>query len=208
MTALPPYPSATGTHEAAASTRHALPTIVLHWASALLVVAAFVLAWVRDAADDKPLRAVLLFGHSQVGLLVLLLLALRLAARWLARGQGPVAAGPALLRWAGTAGHLGLYGLLLAQPLLGWAVMNAHGHDLLLFGAWPLPPLAEADPDLADTLAEAHETAAWALLALIGLHACAALWHHHFRRDGVLASMLPWLSAPALHISSNPHSPE
>jgi cytochrome b561 len=29
------------------------------------------------------------------------------------------------------------------------------------------------------------------LAGLIGLHAAAALWHHHVRKDGVLLAMLP-----------------
>lgn len=177
--------------------RYPTLTIALHWASALAVFGAFALAWVREAADDKPLRAALLFTHSQLGLLVLVLLVMRLAARLLAPSTVVAPPGPAWQRWASTGGHLAIYALLMAQPLLGWAVMNAHGHDALLFGAWALPGLAAPDPDLADTLAEAHETAAWALLALISLHASAALWHHYFRRDTVLASMLP-LAAPRI----------
>lgn len=187
----PPSPSRLQTSASPGPLRHPWPTIALHWASALLVAGAFVLAWLRDTADDKPLRAVLLFSHSQLGLLVGLLLLMRLAVRVMNRANAPAIEMPAWQRWAGAGGHLALYALLLAQPLLGWAVMNAHGHDPLLFGAWPLPSLANPDPDLADTLAEYHETTAWAMLALIGLHASAALWHHFARGDAVLASMLP-----------------
>lgn len=39
--------------------------------------------------------------------------------------------------------------------------------------------------------AHLHEIGAWALLALIGLHA-AALLHGLLLRDGVLQRMLPW----------------
>ena len=37
-----------------------------------------------------------------------------------------------------------------------------------------------------------HELAAWMLLALIGIHAAAALFHGLILRDGVLQRMLPW----------------
>ena len=58
-----------------------------------------------------------------------------------------------------------------------------------------LPPLVAPDDELADTLADWHAWSAWSLVALIGVHAAAALWHHFVRRDGVLNSMLPWQSA-------------
>jgi cytochrome b561 len=38
-----------------------------------------------------------------------------------------------------------------------------------------------------------HETTATALLVLVGLHVCAALFHGIVLRDGVLRSMLPAL---------------
>ena len=46
-------------------------------------------------------------------------------------------------------------------------------------------------------LGEAHETAAWALIGMVALHAAAALWHHFVRRDNVLRAMLPAFSGSA-----------
>jgi cytochrome b561 len=56
-------------------------------------------------------------------------------------------------------------------------------------GSWSLPTLLARDHDLADTLGELHEAGAFAFMALIGVHAAAALWHHHFQKDNVLRSM-------------------
>jgi cytochrome b561 len=36
-----------------------------------------------------------------------------------------------------------------------------------------------------------EELAMWTLLVLIGLHACAALYHHFARHDDTLRRMLP-----------------
>jgi len=61
------------------------------------------------------------------------------------------------------------------------------------FGALPLPDLVGKDRALAKILKELHAGSVNLLLALVVLHATAALYHQHFRHDGVLARMVPWL---------------
>lgn len=164
-------------------------TLAAHWLSALAVILAFGLIWIREALDEDALGKLLLAWHRQLGLLVLLLLAVRLIARWRQSQQGQTL--PPLLHCASQATQWLFYLLLLAMPLLGWAMTSAQGHPLQLFNLAPLPPLLSVDPDLADSLQEWHELGATCLLGLIALHVLAALWHHWLRRDGVLASMLP-----------------
>jgi hypothetical protein len=78
---------------------------------------------------------------------------------------------------------------------------------LWLFGAVPMPSLVAPDPDVADALVDFHAWGAWALFALVGAHAGAALWHHFVRRDGVLAAMLPIGESPAISDRRNALSP-
>jgi superoxide oxidase len=54
-----------------------------------------------------------------------------------------------------------------------------------------VPALLTPDPAIRGLFQEAHELGAKALLALIGLHAGAALFHGLVLRDGVLQRMLP-----------------
>lgn len=171
--------------------RHSRATILLHWGTVGLVVFGAILIYVRDPIEDRPLRQALLDLHRQIGLLVLLALALRLAVRGLFGIVDHLRTMPVPLRWAARVSHMSLYALLLALPLLGLAASQAHGVKVLLLGALPLPGLAEADSDLADVLDEYHIWAGWAMAALVGAHALAALWHHFVRRDAVLGSMLP-----------------
>lgn len=166
-------------------------TLAAHWLSALAVSLAFGLVWVREALDEDAVGNLLLAWHRQLGLLVLLLLAVRLIAR--RRQSRQEQALPPLLHWASQATQWLFYLLLLAMPLLGWAMTSAQGHALQLFNLATLPPLLSVNPDLADSLQEWHELGASCLLGLIALHVLAALWHHAIRRDGVLASMLPLL---------------
>jgi cytochrome b561 len=164
----------------------------VHWLSALAVMAAVVLAVVHEWIDDEALARSLLAVHRQAGLTVLLLLVLRLLLRLRQdRDTTSVAQLPLLMRWAAGLMHWALYALLLAMPLLGWAMTNAQGRAVHLYGAASLPALVSVNPDLADSLQEWHAWCAWALLTLVALHIAAALFHHFVRRDAVLASMWP-----------------
>jgi cytochrome b561 len=175
----------------ASAVKHAPATMVLHWTTVMALVAAVAAIYLREVTEDKLIRQVLLEAHRQLGLLVLICVPLRIAARYLLGFANQSAGLSALLRWVAAMTHLALYAFLLALPLLGWAATSAKGIKLRLFALVPLPGLADPDPDLADTLVDFHQWGAWTLLALVGAHALAALWHHFVHCDGVLAAMLP-----------------
>lgn len=170
--------------------RHPALLIALHWASAVAIVAAFVLVLGRDLFDEKALRAMLLTGHRSVGLIVLAITAARLATRH--RRSIAQLAESGFERLASRAVHTVMYLMLLALPLLGWALSGARGHTVSLFGLIDLPALLARNVDLADQLGDIHETLAWTLLGFACVHAAAALWHHFVRGDAVLRAMLPF----------------
>jgi cytochrome b561 len=170
---------------------HPALTIALHWGTVAAIIVAVAALFIRDTLEDRFWRVVLLHVHRQLGLLVLAAVAVRIAAR-LRQGLTDHAPGMAvLLRWAATATHLVLYGLLIALPLGGWALTSAHGIALALLGIVPVPDLLAPDSELADTLSDYHIWLAWALLVFVGMHAAAAFWHHFVWRDDVLRAMLP-----------------
>ena len=177
---------------ASASTlKHSKPTIALHWLSVLLVIGAASTILIRELVEGGSLRTLLLDSHRQFGLLVLLALSARLAARF-TFGMAPTLNGsPWLVRWAAHAAHWGLYGVLLAIPMLGWALSSAHGVQLKLLGLVPLSALVGADADLADQLTDLHVLGSWLMLGMVTLHVAAALYHHVVRKDAVLTAMLP-----------------
>jgi cytochrome b561 len=177
--------------------RHSIPTIALHWATVVAILLAAGSALWRDWTTDETLRPLLMAVHKQAGLFVLLALVLRVVVRIVmgfADHAGPM---PAVMRWAAGMAHLALYALLLALPAVGLALCGASAMDVSVFGLFRLPALVEDDPDLAATLSDLHVWAAWAMLLMVVMHVAAALWHHHFRRDGVLRAMLPALAQRA-----------
>ena len=171
--------------------RHPLLIVAMHWGTVLALVALVGAMFVRDAIEDDTYRLALLHVHRQVGLLLLFAAVWRIVVR-VRKGLVNHAPNMAfLLRWAAGAMHVFLYALLLALPLVGWALTSAHGISLSFLGAIHLPALVAADSEFADTLYDYHIWLAWALLALVAAHAAAALWHHLVKRDTVLAAMVP-----------------
>jgi cytochrome b561 len=161
--------------------------VFLHWLTVLLLVIVGTLALTRDEVSGRAARQWLLEGHRHVGLLVLALAAIRIAMRIRLRPWRSIETSP-LLRAVAWLTHAALYLLLLAMPLIGWALSNAEGKPVHWLGL-TLPTLVMDDEDLADRLLAWHQGVAVALLALIALHAGAALWHHFVRRDEVLRLM-------------------
>lgn len=160
---------------------------LLHGLMALLVIAMLFIgvAMVASVGGSQPQ---LVAWHNQIGLALLVLLLVRLLVRSVtARPALPASVNTWQRHLAGLV-HLALYGLLIAQPLVGWAMQGAAGYPLRLAG-WHVPPLVDANADLYGLLRFAHSWIAYGLFALILAHAGAALVHALLHRDGVWQSM-------------------
>lgn len=169
------------------SARYPLSARLLHWAMAALLLSMLCLG---AAMVDRwqPWATTALQLHKALGLLALLLLLVRLLNRLRFRAPALPDDMPAAQRAIAHASHLGLYALMLALPLSGWAMQGAAGLPLQLFG-FVLPALVDADLARYGLLRELHAWLAYGLLALVLLHAGAALHHAWVRRDGLLARM-------------------
>lgn len=162
--------------------------VLVHWLTVLIVVSVFALVLSREFTEAKSVRQWLLHGHWYAGMTAWLLLFVRIPVRLSA--DAPQHGLPRLQQLLSAAGHGLLYVCLLLLPALGYALACArYGH--VDVAGFPLPTLIERDRDLAETLEMVHGWAGWAMLALIGLHALAALMHHHVFKDDVLRAMLP-----------------
>ena len=85
--------------------------------------------------------------------------------------------------------ELALYTLMLAQPLVGWAMVSASGQPVVIFGSFRLPRIAPFDADLYFILRQTHSVLAYALVAVIAAHVSAVLLHTLTLRDGMLSRM-------------------
>jgi cytochrome b561 len=186
--------------------KHPVLIVALHWGSVLAILVAVAAMFARDAIEDTTARQILLQVHRQLGLAVLVVVGVRILVR-LTKSLADHAPGMStIMRLAARGAHVLLYGLLVALPVVGWALTSAHDIPLSFLGVIHLPKLAAADSELADTLADYHMWLAWALLASVAMHAVAALWHHFVRRDAVLHAMLPGRSRERRRANVTPPS--
>jgi cytochrome b561 len=149
-------------------------SLLLHWASAGLLVVSFALAWSWGLPGRGPLQTSMVNWHRTVGLTILALTLARVA--WRLSGRRPGWTLPAWVRILSRSVQAVLVLLLVAVPVLGWAYSNAGGLGVT-FAGWPLPPLLPRDQYLAELTVAAHEWSANALLALVGLHVAGAIRH-------------------------------
>ncbi|MBA4112684.1 MAG: hypothetical protein C0492_04855 [Verminephrobacter sp.] len=101
---------------------------------------------------------------------------------------------PAPPAWQARLGHLvhgALYVLMIGLPLLGWLALSAKGKPAPLLWGLELPQVIAENKETSHRLKDLHEALATAGYALVGLHAAAALVHHHLVRDNTLRRMLP-----------------
>jgi superoxide oxidase len=163
----------------------------VHWSTLLLIAAAYGAVWTSHAVASKEQHAVLVELHRSLGVTVFALTLFRLGWRSHARIPSLPADLPLLQKAAARATEYILYALLLAQPMLGILHTNAQGRKIDFYLLGELPAVIGRDKTLAKQAIAAHDIVSYLLLAVIALHAAAALFHHFGRRDNVLSAMLP-----------------
>ena len=173
--------------------RFNLPARLLHWTmAAVVVVMLFIgVAMVTSVAHYHALVAL----HRPLGIGILVLAVLRLINRWRHPPPELPVDLPVWQRQAAHASHFLLYGLMLALPLVGWAMLSAAGYPIGLAGSVILPPILPRDPGVYAWLRPVHTVLAYTLFGIVIAHLGAALMHGLVRRDGVLGSIALRLTA-------------
>lgn len=173
----------------------------LHWWTVALLAVMFPLGFGMVYRGYKlggqgvwdSLTDALFTSHKALGFIILLLVIARIGYR-LRMGAPPDE--PTLEPWQKLASHVthgAIYVLLLVVPLLGLRGVSQYGARSII-GPIGLPKIAaEAPESVSGFTFWLHGVAAVALLALIGAHIGAALFHYLIRKDGVLQRMLPSL---------------
>ncbi len=175
---------------------------LLHWTMAVLVLAMLFIGVGMVASLSDYHRLVRI--HEPLGVLILVLVAIRLVNRLLSPAPPLPRDMPGLLKFAAHASHIVLYALMFAQPLVGWAMLSAAAYPIVLFGALPLPPILPHDVGLYATLRATHTVLAYALFATFIAHLSAALMHALIFRDGVFQSMASIRTLPGKPSAARP----
>jgi cytochrome b561 len=173
------------------------PAKLLHWIGAILILLLLGHGWWMTHLAPRADRFAHYAGHAALGYDLLALLILRLLWRW----THAVPALPSdLARWerlSAQAGHIGLYVLMFASTLSGWALAGTFRSPLNkdAFGI-PIPAIYPYQDRAMHELFEGwHEILSYALAALIVVHILGALRHHLVKRSDVLRRM--WFGSGA-----------
>lgn len=186
-----------------AAPRFALPSRLLHWLMAPMVIAQlFIGVTMVVALSYYP---VLLAIHRPLGVLILLFALVRLANRLRHRPPPFLSTMSGAERRVATWSEYLLYALLLVQPLTGWAMLSAARFPVTLAGPLRLPGIAPHNIDVFAVLRECHGAFAFLLFAAFTAHMCAVLFHTLVLRDRLLDRMALWRSGA---VTLQPDQPE
>ena len=165
--------------------RYGSVAIAIHWVSAAAILVQIGLGFAAASAADAAAQTGLLRAHVGLGIFVVGLTLIRLAWWLIDRRPAALAGMPSWQALSERVVRALLYFLILLLGLSGIAVLILSGAGDILFGgaSRALPDFTRFPPMAA------HIAAAAALLALAALHMLAALYHHFWRRDGLLGRM-------------------
>ena len=174
--------------------------ITLHWIMAVLLIALIAMGVYMVRLPDvgfDTLKIRLILYHKTLGMLTLALAALRLA--WRVSNVLPrlVETLPDWQKVLARFVHLSFYALMFALPITGWLMSSAGGFRISLLDLLYLPAFIGRDDYLFQVFVAVHKWLGYTLVALITVHACAALRHHFLVKDDTLRKMLPTASPRA-----------
>ncbi len=163
----------------------------LHWLIFALLAAQYALGWTMPDVHRDTKAEGLIAWHLGVGAAIIAVVLLRLI--WRAMNPVPLETKnlPPWQVFLAHATHWLLYLGLVVLLGLGWANASARGFPIALLGVVPLPPIMPVGSRIGLQAGDIHIFLSWCLLAIIGLHVLAALYHRVVLRDRVLQRMLP-----------------
>ena len=169
--------------------RYGAGAVTFHWLMFVLVVVVGTLGLLHDDWPKQTQR----FWINIHALLGLLLWFTLMARFWWRRSHRP----PPLMESVGTFSrrvstvvHFSLYALLFVTPIVGIITFVYHGR-VFDFGIFKLDFGIKSNRAIFHPTEDLHGYLAYAIFALAGIHALAALWHHFILRDKLLARMWP-----------------
>ncbi|MDE0175757.1 MAG: cytochrome b [Defluviicoccus sp.] len=170
---------------------YGLVSIFLHWVIALAMLGLVALgAWMVGLTYYDPWYNRSLALHKAFGVLVLVLAAAKFGWRIADRSPGFGPEVKAYERIGAVAMHWLLNALIVLLPVTGYLISTSEGAGIDVFGAFEVPALFAVSEGTRDLAIEVHFYMAYGLVALVALHAGAALKHHLIDRGSTLRRMI------------------
>jgi cytochrome b561 len=170
--------------------RFTLPSRLLHWSMAAMVIAQLLLGVTMVAS--LAYYPLLLAIHRPLGIAILVFAVVRLVNRLTHHPPPFLATMSPLERKIATWSERLLYALLLLQPLVGWAMLSAAHYPVILYGPLHLPGIAPHNITLYAVLRISHSVLAFLLFLTFTAHMTAVLFHTLVLRDRLIDRMALW----------------
>lgn len=166
-------------------------TRILHWSVALLIIGLIWLGWYMVGLSYyDPWYHDSLVTHRALGMLVLLLAVIKIL--WTLFSMRPDLPGSLKPweRYAAHSAHITLFVMMLLIPISGYVISTSADATIPFFYWFDIPSLFRVSEQARDLAIAIHYYLAYGTIALILIHAGAALKHQFIEKDGTLKKML------------------
>lgn len=161
---------------------------LFHWVMGITIICLLIIGFLLENLNYSFLYT----AHKALGFLILILVIPRLL--WRTNNPVPKYSKDVskIMLPAANIIHYTFYILMVAIPLSAFIASNAAQHSVSFLFLFDLPSFFDhKDQELAKTLMNIHKLLVWILLPLLGIHICAALYHHFVKKDNIMLRMLP-----------------
>jgi len=159
--------------------------VVLHWLVAILAIFLLTVGLLVFPRTPNADEVQMLGIHKMAGIFLGLFMIIRLVTRYVFKRPAPADAGHPALNVVGKVVHFLLYVGVFAMMFTGDSLDEAYGLENILKGnGGVIPENLFIYPQRF-----LHGNMAYILIALIALHAGAALYHQFIRKDHLIARM-------------------
>ncbi len=172
--------------------------VVLHWATALVILGLVALGAAMRRLDLAASTVFDLYQwHKSFGFLALALTLAHIYAR--TAFGAPETRAKKIERGLAAAVQAALFVFPMVAIFAGWLIVSTSPISVptRVFGLFVAPDIWRPDPALFNLARLAHAGAAYAILALVAVHAAGAFKHHFVDRDDTLARMIGLKQSPS-----------
>lgn len=174
--------------------RYTKIAVVLHWLLALAFLAMLASGLTMEFVKLQPAFKFKLYQwHKSLGVIVLWLVAARLAWRVFHTAPELPPSIHGFERFAAHAGHWALYVFMFVMPLSGWLIVSSSSFGLptIVFGLfeWPHVPGVASNDTVQGYAKLIHWWGAWIFMTLILGHVLAVIKHAVFEKENLLTRM-------------------
>ncbi|WP_323814412.1 cytochrome b [Cellvibrio sp. NN19] len=165
-------------------------SIIFHWLSAGLTLFLFGVGfYLTSYGYYSPDYLKIAHLHYALGMILFGLIVIRLL--WRLSSKTPATLVDSRSAKIGIAfSKFVLYVALFAILISGYLICTAEGQSINVFDLFQVPAVVTLENEQLNLAGLSHKYIAWGLMALVIIHAGAALVHHFFKRDRTLVRML------------------